>query len=73
MKMLDLFAGTRSISRAFERRGWETYSVELDTSHPDITYYGDVYAMSAQDMIDLCGGVPDVVWASPVCDTYSVA
>lgn len=25
------------------------------------------------DLIKLCGGVPDVVWASPDCTTYSVA
>jgi len=72
-KLLELFAGTRSISKAFERAGWETYSVEIDRTCPDITYYGDVYRMSVDDMVKLCGGKPDVVWMSPVCDTYSVA
>ena len=37
MKVLELFAGTRSISRAFEARGHETFSIEWDKQHPDIS------------------------------------
>lgn len=29
--------------------------------------------MTATDIIDLCGGVPDVIWASPDCTTFSIA
>lgn len=33
MKVLELFAGTRSISKAFERKGHETFTVEWDKTH----------------------------------------
>lgn len=71
--MLDLFAGTRSVSKAFEKRGWETYSVEWDRKFRDISLYADISKLSAEDIIELCGGRPDVIWASPDCSSYSVA
>jgi site-specific DNA-cytosine methylase len=30
MKMLDLFCGTKSMSKAFDAAGWETYTVDWD-------------------------------------------
>lgn len=73
MKVLELFAGTRSISKAFEAAGHEVYTVEWDKSFENISLYADIGKLTAQDIIDLCGGVPDVIWASPDCTTYSVA
>lgn len=73
MKVLELFAGTRSVSKAFEARGHETYSIEWDKGFPDISLYADISEITANDIIELCGGVPDVIWASPDCTTYSVA
>lgn len=35
--------------------------------------YADISTIKARDIIKLCGGVPDVVWASPDCTTYSIA
>ena len=72
-KMLDLFAGTRSVSREFEKAGWETYSVEWDKKFKDISLYADISKLTAQDIIKLCGGRPDVVWASPDCSSYSIS
>ena len=37
------------------------------------TLRADIGTLTAQDIINLCGGVPDVIWASPDCTTYSVA
>lgn len=73
MKVLELFAGTRSISRAFEKRGHETYSVEWNRNFENITLYEDVNNLTAERVIKLCGGKPDIIWASPDCTTYSVA
>lgn len=65
--------GTRSISKAFEKRGHETYSVEWDKNFENITLYDDINNLTPQRIIKLCGGVPDVIWASPDCTTYSIA
>lgn len=73
MKVLELFAGTRSISKAFEERGYETYSIEWDKNFENISLYDDVNNVTAKDIIKLCGGIPDVIWASPDCTTYSIA
>lgn len=73
MKVLELFAGTRSISRAFEAKGHETFSVEWSKDFENISLYADIGSLTAKDILDLCGGVPDVIWASPDCTTYSVA
>ena len=73
MKVLELFAGTRSISKAFERKGHQTYSVEWDKNFENITLYDDINNLTPERVIELCGGVPDVIWASPDCTTYSVA
>ena len=71
-KMVDLFAGKKSVSNAFEKCGWETFAVEWDKDLPNIDWYTDIGKISAKDII-LAFGVPDVIWASPDCTTYSVA
>ena len=73
MKVLELFAGTRSISKAFEARGHQAYTVEWDKDFDNISLYADIGTLRAKDIINLCGGVPDVIWASPDCTTYSMA
>lgn len=72
LKMLDLFAGTRSVARAFEREGHETYSIEYDTQHKDIDWYADISKITAEDILERFGR-PDVIWASPPCEKFSVA
>lgn len=73
MKLLELFAGTRSVSKAFERRGHTAYTVEWDKKFENISIYDDINNLTPERVIELCGGVPDVIWASPDCTTYSVA
>ena len=73
MKVLELFAGTRSIGKAFEARGHEVYSVEWDKDFENIDLYQDISTLTIEQVIELCGGRPDVIWASPDCTTYSIA
>ena len=72
MKVLELFAGTRSIGKEFEAKGHKVYSIEWDKEHPNIDWYVDIGTIATQDIIDRFG-VPDIVWASPDCTSYSVA
>ena len=72
MKCLELFAGTRSIGKAFERRGHEVFSVEWDKHFENIDLYADIMAVTADDIIQRFGR-PDVIWASPDCTTFSIA
>ena len=73
MILLELFAGTRSISKAFEKRGYKTFSIEWNKDFENIDLYEDINNVSAEDIIKLCGNVPDIIWASPDCTTYSIA
>ena len=73
MKILELFAGTRSIGKAFEARGHEVFSVEWNKDFENISLYADIGTLTVKDIIKLCGGVPDVIWASPDCTSYSIA
>ena len=72
LKVLDLFAGTRSIAKAFEARGHEVFTIEWDEQHPDIDWYADIGKITAEDIRERFGQ-PDVVWASPPCNRFSVA
>lgn len=72
MKVLELFAGTRSIGKAFEARGHEVYSVDWNKDFEDIDLYADIMTVTAEQIIKEFGR-PDVIWASPDCTTYSVA
>jgi len=71
MKVLELYAGTHAISDAFKARGHETYTIDWDPS-TDVDWHANIGQIVADDIIERFG-VPDVVWASPDCTTYSVA
>lgn len=72
LKVLELFAGTRSIGKAFEARGHEVYSIDWDKSFEHISMYADILTVSASDIL-MRFGKPDIIWASPDCTTFSIA
>lgn len=72
LKVLELFAGTRSIGKAFEKRGHEVFSVEWNKDFENIDLYADILTVTADDIVQKFGR-PDVIWASPDCTTFSIA
>lgn len=72
MKVLDLFSGTQSIAKTFRNRGHETFTIELDKNHKNIDWYEDIMKINAEDIVKRFG-YPDVIWASPPCEKFSVA
>lgn len=66
LRILDLFAGTGSATKAFEDRGHDVIKVELDESFA--ADYRDVLALDVSEL-----GCFDFIWASPPCTTFSVA
>ena len=72
MKVLELFAGERCIGKAFEEKGHEVYSIEWDKSHDNINWCVVIGTIDAIDIISRFG-IPDVIWASPDCTSYSIA
>ena len=72
MKVLELFAGTRSIGKAFEAKGHEVFSIDWDKQFSNINLYKDINEITSEEIIKLFG-YPDVIWASPDCTTFSVS
>jgi len=65
MKMLDLFCGTKSVAKVFEKHGWKTITIDFDPQfEPDICT--DISLLESLPKVD-------VIWASPPCTCFSVA
>ncbi len=59
LKILELFAGTRSIGKAFETRGHEVFSVEWNKDFKNIDLYEDISKITANDILKKFG------WSAP--------
>lgn len=70
-KMLELFAGTSHVSKAFSDLGFDTFTIDYDNRF-EVDSHADIGELSSQDILN-CFGKPDVVWASPDCTTFSIA
>lgn len=68
MKVLELFAGSRSIGLAAESLFHEVYSVDIH-DFDGIDLIKDIEFLT----LDELPFIPDVIWASPPCTTYSIA
>tara|TARA_R110000796_G_scaffold2888_2_gene11172 strand:+ start:2304 stop:2933 length:630 start_codon:yes stop_codon:yes gene_type:complete len=68
MKVLELFAGSRSVGKAAESLGFEVFSSDLN-NFENINYAVDILNFD----ISKLPFKPDIIWASPPCTTYSIA
>jgi len=68
MNLLELFAGSRSIGKVGETIGMNVFSVDWK-EYDGINLAIDIGNLTKEDV----PFVPDVVWASPDCTTYSIA
>ena len=66
--VLELFAGSRSIGNTAERLGMNIFSVDW-TPYEKIDLAIDIELLIKEQV----PFIPDVVWASPDCTTYSIA
>lgn len=68
MKVLELYAGSRSIGKVAEQYGHEVCSV-------DIKQFGDIDIVKDCEFIDLFDlpFIPDMIWSGTPCTTYSLA
>jgi site-specific DNA-cytosine methylase len=67
-KVLELFAGSRSIGKAAESLGMEVFSVDWE-QYEGINLSKDIGELTMEDV----PFTPDIVWASPDCTTYTIA
>jgi hypothetical protein len=68
MKVLELFAGSRSIGKAAEQLGMEVFSSDIN-NFEGINYVTDIRDFDVSKV----PFKPDVIWASPPCTYFSVA
>lgn len=68
LKLVELFAGSRCVGKAGEELGMKVFSADWQPFE-NIDFVGDIENMKISDV----PFVPDVVWASPDCTTYTIA
>lgn len=78
MRVLELYSGTQSIGKQFRAKGHEVLSVELNPEFTEPPWNLEQWTISVADVtvkevVKRLGGYPDVIWASPLCTTHSIA
>lgn len=68
MKLLELFAGSRCIGKVGEELGMEVFSVDW-TAYEKINLVKDIGEL---ELVDI-PFVPDIIWCSPDCTSYSIS
>lgn len=68
IKVLELFAGSRSFSKIAEKLGHKTFSVDIN-DFDNIDYVTDILDFDYKKI----NFIPDIIWASPPCTYFSVA
>ena len=68
MRVLELFAGSRSIGKVAEELGHQVFSVDVK-DFEKIDLVKDIEFLTKKDI----PFIPDFIWASPPCTTYSIA
>ena len=68
MKVLELFAGSRSVGKVANQLGWEVFSSDFE-AFEGINYQIDILEFDVEKV----PFKPDIIWASPPCTGFSVA
>lgn len=68
MKVLELYAGSRSIGRNAEKLGCEVFSVDW-TAYDGINLQIDIEQLTPEHI----PFIPDFMWLSPDCTTYTIS
>ena len=70
MKILELFSGTGSFSTVAKERGHEVFTIDFDKQfNPDLCV--DIMEVTPEMVVSKLG-IPDVIWASPPCQKFSI-